>query len=132
MDSISHYASSATPIDLSETLFALTASITFRTGFGKSFCGNGLDNESFQVVVHEVVSMIGHYNASKFFPFVRWIIDTFSGRCKRLERVFHKLDTLFQQVIDLHLDPERTKPEHEDIVDVLLDSQTITLRQSSW
>ena len=29
VDSISHYASSATPIDLSEKLFALTASITF-------------------------------------------------------------------------------------------------------
>ena len=39
---------------------------------------------------------------------------------KRLERVFHELDTLFQQVIDLHLDPERTKREHEDIIDVLL------------
>ena len=48
VNSISHYASSATPIDLSETLFALTASITFRTGFGKSFRGNGLDNESFE------------------------------------------------------------------------------------
>ncbi|KAF3943076.1 hypothetical protein CMV_030330 [Castanea mollissima] len=76
VDSISHYASSATPIDLSEKLFALTASITFRIGFGKSFRGSGLDNERFQAVVHEV--------------------------------------------IDLHLDPERTKPEHEDIIDVLL------------
>ncbi|KAL0004374.1 hypothetical protein SO802_011935 [Lithocarpus litseifolius] len=120
VDSISHYASSATPIDLSEKLFALTASITFRIGFGKSFRGSGLDNERFQAVVHEVESMIGSYNASEFLPFVGWIIDTLSGRFKRLERVFHELDTLFQQVIDLHLDPERTKPEHEDIIDVLL------------
>ena len=120
VDSISHYASSATPIDLSEKLFALTASITFRIGFGKSFRGSGLDNERFQALVHEVESMIGSYNASEFLPFVGWIIDTISGRFKRLERVFHELDTLFQQVIDLHLDPERTKPEHEDIIDVLL------------
>ncbi|XP_075650607.1 cytochrome P450 71B34-like [Castanea sativa] len=120
VDSISPYASSATPIDLSEKLFALTASITFRIGFGKSFRGSGLDNERFQAVIHEVMSMIGSYNASEFLPFVGWIIDTLSGRFKRLERVFHELDTLFQQVIDLHLDPERTKPEHEDIIDVLL------------
>ena len=120
VDSISHYASSATPIDLSKKLFALTTSITFRIGFGKSFCGSGLDNERFQAVVHEVVSMIGSYNASELFPFVGWIIDTLSGRIKRLERLFHELDNLFQQVIDLHLDPERTKPEHEDIIDVLL------------
>ncbi|KAK7828268.1 cytochrome p450 71b35 [Quercus suber] len=120
IDSISHYASSATPVDLSEKLFALTASITFRIGFGRSFRGSGLDNERFQAVVHEVESMIGSYNASEFLPFVGWIIDTLSGRFKRLERVFHELDTLFQQVIDLHLDPERTKPEHEDIIDVLL------------
>ncbi|KAK7834106.1 cytochrome p450 71b34 [Quercus suber] len=120
VDSISHYASFATPIDLSEKLFALTASITFRIGFGKSFRGSGLDNERFQAMVEEVVSMIGSYNAFEFFPFVGWIIDTFSGRFKRFERVFHELDTLFQQVIDLHLNPERTKPEHEDIIDVLL------------
>ena len=120
MDSISHYASFATPIDLSDKLFALTTSITFRIGFGKSFCRSGLDNERFQAVVHEVESMIGSYNASEFFPFMGWIIDTLSGRFKRLERVFHELDSLFQQVIDLHLDLERTKPEHEDIIDVLL------------
>ena len=145
MDSISHYASSATPIDLSEKLFALTASITFRIGFGKSFRGSGLDNERFQAMVDEAVSVIGSYNASEFFPFVGWIIDTFSGRFKRLKRIFHELDTLFQQIIDLHRDPERTKPEHEDIIDVLLriereqvesamlpGSQNITLRQSSW
>ena len=145
MDSISHYASSATPINLSEKLFALTASINFRIGFGKSLCGSGLDNERFQAVVDEVMSMIGSYNASEFFPFVGWIIDTFSGRFKRLKRIFHELDTLFQQIIDLHRDPERTKPEHEDIIDVLLriereqvesamlpGSQNITLRQSSW
>ncbi|XP_050276491.1 cytochrome P450 71B9-like [Quercus robur] len=120
VDSISHYASSATPINLSEKLFALTASITFRIGFGKSFRGSGLDNDKFQAMVDEAVSVIGSYNASEFFPFVGWIIDTFSGRFKRLERVFHELDTLFQQIIDLHLDPERTKPKHEDIIDVLL------------
>ena len=120
VDSISHYASSATPIDLSEKLFALTASINFRIGFGKSFCGSGFDNERFEVVVHEVESMIGSYNASEFFPFVGWIIDTLSSRFKRLERAFHELDTLFQQVIDLYLDPKRKKLEHEDIIDVLL------------
>ena len=37
-----------------------------------------------------------------------------------LFRSFHELDTLFQQIIDLHLDPESTKPKHEDIIDVLL------------
>ena len=120
VDSISHYASSATPIDLSEKLFALTASITFKIAFGKSFRKSGLDNERFQAMVDEVISMIGSYNASELFPFVGWIIDTFSGRFKRLKRHFHELDTLFQQIIDLHLDPERTKPEHEDIIDVLL------------
>lgn len=96
VDSISHYASSATPIDLSKKLFALIAIITFRIGFGKSFRRSGLDNERFQTLVHEVTPMIGSYNAFAFFPFVGWIIDTLFGRFKRLERVFHELDTLFQ------------------------------------
>uniref|UniRef100_A0A2N9HDZ0 Cytochrome P450 n=1 Tax=Fagus sylvatica TaxID=28930 RepID=A0A2N9HDZ0_FAGSY len=91
-----------------------------RIAFGKSFRGSDLDNERFQEVVHEAEAMLGSFSASEYFPFVGWIMDKFSGRFQRLERIFHELDNFFQHVIDLHLNPERKKQEHEDIIDVLL------------
>ena len=124
VNSISLSSSCATPIDLSEKLFALTASVTSRIAFGKSFRGSDLDNERFQEVVHEAESMLGSFNASEYFPFWGWIIDKFSGRFQRLERIFHELDNFFEHVIDLHLNPHKTKQEHEDIIDVLLRTET--------
>ncbi|KAG2701881.1 hypothetical protein I3760_06G065600 [Carya illinoinensis] len=84
-----------------EKLFALTANVTFIIVFGMILCGSYLDNERFQEVVHEATTMLGIFNASEYVPYVGWIVD-------RLH------------VIDLHLKPDRTKPEHEDIIDVLL------------
>ncbi|KAG6650769.1 cytochrome P450 71B36-like isoform X2 [Carya illinoinensis] len=120
INSIWKSSSSATFVDLSEKLFSLTANVTFRIAFGKSFRGSDLDNERFQEVVHNAEAMLGSFNASEYVPYVGWIVDRLSGRLERLERIFHELDDFFQQVIDLHLKPDRTKPEHEDIIDVLL------------
>jgi len=117
---LSHSSSSSTPVDLFEKLFSLTASVTFRIGLGRSFRESDLDNESFQELFHEVEAMLGSFNASEYFPFLGWIVDRFSGRFQRLERIFHELDNFFQHVIHLHLNPERTKQKHEDIIDVLL------------
>ena len=105
---------------VSVKLTPLTASVTFRIAFRKSFHGSDLENERFQEVVHEAQALLGSFSASEYFPFVGWIMDKFSGRFQRLERIFHELDNFFQQVIDLHLNPESKKQEHEDIIDVLL------------
>ena len=120
INSISQSSTSATLVDLSEKLFTLTASITFRVAYGKSFRGSNLDNEKFQELVHGAEALMGSFDASEYFPYVGWIMDRLSGRRQRLERVSNELDSFFQQVIDLHLSPNRTEKEHEDIIDVLL------------
>ncbi|KAJ4829331.1 hypothetical protein Tsubulata_015563, partial [Turnera subulata] len=38
----------------------------------------------------------------------------------RRDRIFKWLDGYFERVLDEHLDPSRPKPDHEDIVDILL------------
>ena len=60
--------------------------------------------------------------ASEFFPipFVRKVIDWFSGRKARLERVFNEMNVLFQEVMDEHLHRARPKAKQDDIIDVLL------------
>ncbi|XP_022966694.1 cytochrome P450 71B19-like [Cucurbita maxima] len=117
IESISKLASCGAIVDLTRKSFALTTATTFRIAFGKEFEGDG-----FHEVVSEVQAWLGSYNASEFFlvPFVGKVFDWLSGQEARLERVFNEIDSLFQEVIDEHLRPERPKPEQDDIIDVLL------------
>ena len=122
IDSISNHFSSSpgAPVNLTEKLFALTASIIFRTVFGTSFQGSDFAHEKFHEVVSEVEATMGGFSAAEVFPYVGWIVDKLSGLERRRQRIFHELDGFFQSVIDHHLSPGRTKQEHEDIIDVLL------------
>ncbi|XP_022775609.1 cytochrome P450 71B36-like [Durio zibethinus] len=119
MDSISQLSSSETPVNVTEKVFSLTGSIIFRTAFGKCFQGSEFDRTKFYELVHDAETVAGRFSADEYFPGLGWILDRINGHNERVERVFHELDTLFQQVIDNHLKPRRTKPQ-EDIIDVML------------
>ncbi|KAF2310075.1 hypothetical protein GH714_006448 [Hevea brasiliensis] len=54
-----------------------------------------------------------------YYPFLGFI-DKFTGLFHRLEKNFKEFDIFYDQVIQEHLDPSRSKPEKEDILDVLL------------
>ncbi|KAJ4840315.1 hypothetical protein Tsubulata_036835, partial [Turnera subulata] len=43
-----------------------------------------------------------------------------TGLAARLEKNIKEFDVFYQQIIDEHLDPKRSKPAQEDILDVLL------------
>ncbi|KAF5459065.1 hypothetical protein F2P56_023053, partial [Juglans regia] len=122
VNSISQSSSSATPVNLMEKILPPSASILCRIAFGKSFRfrGSDLDNEKFQEVLHEAEAMLASFSASEFFPYVGWIVDRLSGRFQRLDKIFHEMDNFLQMAIDFHLNPDKTKEEHEDLVDVLL------------
>ncbi|PON74642.1 Cytochrome P450, E-class, group I [Trema orientale] len=122
INSISNHSSSSpgTPVNLTDKLYALTAEIIFRIAFGTTFQGSDFAQEKFHDVVLEAEATLGGFSAAEYFPYVGWIVDKISGLQQRRERVFHELDHFFQRVIDDHLSPERTKQEHEDIIDVLL------------
>ncbi|KAF5179288.1 Cytochrome p450 [Thalictrum thalictroides] len=121
MKSISEFSSS--PLNLTQKLFSLTDRITNRITFGKNNQGKDYDIGKLQEIVYEAMDMLGSFTATDFFPYFGWIIDVFTGFNKRLEKCFTAFDNLYQQVIDEHLDPERKKPEQEDIIDVLLGLQ---------
>ncbi|GMN24909.1 hypothetical protein TIFTF001_040639 [Ficus carica] len=122
INSISHHAlsSPSSPVDLTEKLFALTASFIFRMAFGTSFEGSDFNHNKFNEVVHAAEATMGSFSAAEIFPFVGWIVDWLSGLNQKREKVFHELDGFFQRVVDEHLNPRRTKPQQEDIIDVLL------------
>ncbi|KAI3844570.1 hypothetical protein MKW92_027527, partial [Papaver armeniacum] len=85
-------------------------------GYGRDEFGSG----RFQHLLSEAVAMLGSFSASDFFPKVGWVIDRLTGLHRRLEKSFHGLDTFYQEIIDEHLDPQRSKPDNDDIIDVLL------------
>ncbi|KAM5567989.1 hypothetical protein ABKV19_015849 [Rosa sericea] len=108
-------------VDLTEKLFALMGSITFRIVFGTSFEGSDFDHHRFHQVLHEISTMLAGFSAADYLPsYIGCIIDRISGRMRNFERVSGEVDRFFQQVIDDHLKPGRTQQEHDDIVDVLL------------
>ncbi|KAH7515643.1 hypothetical protein FEM48_Zijuj10G0048300 [Ziziphus jujuba var. spinosa] len=120
MDFISESSISSTPVNLTEKLYALTASIILKLAFGKSFRGSNFDNHRFHEVIQESEAVLGSYFASECVPYVGWIIDRITGLHQRLEGVFKELDNFFQQVIDDHQSSERKKQDQDDIIDVLL------------
>ncbi|XP_062110461.1 cytochrome P450 71B37-like [Humulus lupulus] len=122
INSISHHSSSSpgAPVDLTEKLFNLTASIILRTAFGTTFKDANFSDEKFHYIVQEVAAIMGTFSAAEYFPYVGWIVDKLSGLEQRRERIFHQIDHFFQRVIDEHLSLGREKQDHEDIIDVLL------------
>nr|VDD29733.1 unnamed protein product [Brassica oleracea] len=110
------------PVDLSKTLFCLTASILFRVAFGESFHESKIiDQEKIDELVFEGETALASFAFSDFFPIagVGWLFDLLSGQRKRLNDVYLKLDVLFQHMIDDHLSPQRSK-DHYDIIDLML------------
>lgn len=122
INSISHHSSSSpsSPVDLTEKLFALTASMIFRIAFGTSFEGSDLNHNRFHEVVQAAEATMGSFCAAEYFRYVGWIFDKLSGLNQRREKIFHELDSFFQGVIDDHLNPGRKKLQQDDIIDVLL------------
>ncbi|BFG16290.1 hypothetical protein CerSpe_025640 [Prunus speciosa] len=123
VNSISSSSSSGAPVDLTEKLFAFTASIIFRIAYGTTFQGSKFEHaKNIHELIHDTEAMMGGLSGADYFPsWIGWITDRVSGVHKEFDRISSELDGLFQQVIDDHLRAgTEVEKDHEDIVDVLL------------
>ncbi|KAG5220133.1 cytochrome P450 [Salix suchowensis] len=109
---ISISALDSEPFNLTEAMMSLTSTVICRIAFGKSYEDGGSEKSKFQDLLNETEAMFSIFFFSDYFPYMGWV-DKLTG----LARQF---DAFYQQIIDEHLDPNRSKPEHEDILDVLL------------
>ena len=50
-----------------------------------------------------------------YFPSIGWL-DKLTGQFSRLERTFKELDAIYEEIINDHLDPNKSNSEREDIV----------------
>ncbi|KAG8388528.1 hypothetical protein BUALT_Bualt02G0134900 [Buddleja alternifolia] len=122
-------------IDLSAFALSLSNHVVCSVAFGRK---GGVDGEKdgnttkFHEILHETQNLLGEFNVADYFPKLAWV-NKFNGIDKRLDKNFQDLDTLFEKVIEEHLDPKRPKSHHKDMVDVLLEiqkdpNQAITLK----
>ncbi|GMJ05448.1 RED ELONGATED 1, SUPERROOT 2, ALTERED TRYPTOPHAN REGULATION 4, RUNT 1, cytochrome P450, family 83 [Hibiscus trionum] len=119
MEKICQFSLDSKPVNLSEAMVCLTSTIICRVGFGKSYAEEGAERRRFHGLLKESQAMLTSFSFSDYFPFLSWV-DRFTGLHNRLEKTFKELDMFYQELIDEHLDPNRLKPEKEDIIDVLL------------
>jgi cytochrome P450 len=112
---IDSVAVSLDPVNLSELTLLLTNNIVCRAAFGKKYDGGG----GVYDIMCESEELLGGFCIADFFPWMGWL-NKLNGLETRLEKNFRKLDELYENVIEEHLDPTRPEPEHEDLVDVLL------------
>ncbi|XP_010911404.2 cytochrome P450 71A1 [Elaeis guineensis] len=117
INSISH--SSATPINLSKLTMTLANNIICRVAMGKKYQEGDHEKGIFHKLLLEAQALFSSFYIADFFPSIGWM-DKLTGLAGRLEKNCAMLDVFYEQVIREHLDPKRMRPEHEDIVDVLL------------
>ncbi|KAL3497412.1 hypothetical protein ACH5RR_040144 [Cinchona calisaya] len=115
---IAKLAASSKLVNLSEVSMTLTFTIICRIGFGKRFA-QGIKRERLYQLFHEVQAMLAAIFYSDFFPSLNWI-DRISGKIGRLEKNFQDFDSLYQEILEEHLNQDRSKSSEEDMVDILL------------
>ncbi|KAK3198886.1 hypothetical protein Dsin_022301 [Dipteronia sinensis] len=110
--------SSSEPINLSSLTLVVTNNIVYRAIFGKKS-----DNAAgFDELMRQVQGLLGKTSTADFFPWMEWL-NKFNGRNAGMDKYFGELDEILDQEIHNHLHPERSKPENEDLIDVLLRTQ---------
>ncbi|KAL1221772.1 Cytochrome P450 71B8 [Cardamine amara subsp. amara] len=119
---LSKSAQTQTPLDLGKALFSFTAGIIFRLAFGQNFreC-DFIDMERVEELVLESETSVGTLAFTDFFPTgLGWLIDRISGQHSRVNKVFSKLTSFFQHVIDAHLKTKQ-RQDPSDLVSTMLD-----------
>ncbi|ONK57597.1 uncharacterized protein A4U43_C09F2120 [Asparagus officinalis] len=112
-------SSSSKPINLQKAMVSLANNIICRIAFGKKYQDGEHERSQAHQILKQAQQLLGGIFVADFFPALG-LVDKLSGNFYRLEKNVGELDAFYEEVIRDHLDPERIRPEREDIVDVLL------------
>ncbi|KAK6924759.1 Cytochrome P450 [Dillenia turbinata] len=84
--------------------------------------GGDYDRHGFQRMLEEFQELLGGFSLGDYFPSMEFI-HSLTGMKSRLQHTCRRFDQLFDEIIKEHLNPEREKEKHKDLIDVLLDIQ---------
>ncbi|KAF6163150.1 hypothetical protein GIB67_025014 [Kingdonia uniflora] len=108
-------------VNLNEKINLLLHTVILRITLGTSYEGKEFESGgNLSELLHGAIAMMGTFSVLSLFPYVGRVIALFTGLQQKLDKNFNELDTLLQQAVDEHSDPDRHTGEYEDIVDVLL------------
>lgn len=114
------------PVNLSSMLLSLVNNMVCGSAFGDKY--RERDNHEkysmgrLQQLLTQSQALLRGMTLADYFPWLHWA-NRFSSFHSKLESNFSKLDDIFSQVIEKHQDPDRTKGNFEDLIDVLLKVQ---------
>ncbi|CAI0422376.1 unnamed protein product [Linum tenue] len=116
---LSDASAKGSTVNLTEMVFHVIDGIMGTVAFGRTY-GQLEFKDGFVKVISSAMDMLNGFHAEDFFPTAGRFIDSLTGALATREQTFKNLDGYFEKVLNQHLDPNRAKPEHEDIVDVLI------------
>ncbi|KAL3825586.1 hypothetical protein ACJIZ3_021615 [Penstemon smallii] len=112
-------ASSFETINLTEMITFLTSTIICRVAFGKRYEQGSDESKRFNRLIHEFQTAVSDFYFTDYFPLIGWL-DKITGKIANLDRICKEWDSFYQQIIDEHLDPDRSKSRDGDVIDILL------------
>ncbi|KAL2893027.1 Cytochrome P450 83B1 [Bienertia sinuspersici] len=117
---ISTLSFSSEIINLSEVLMSFSNSNICRTAFGKRYDDDeGSKRNRFHTLLNDAQALFATFSFADYFPSMGWL-DKLTGLSAKLEKTFNDLEAFYEEVINDHLDPNRPRSEHEDLIDVML------------
>lgn len=108
-------------LSLHQVAMTLGSTLICRIAFGKRYDEHGSEMRRFEKLSREAQGVMAAFYVSDYFPLFGWV-DKLTGMMDRLDKTFFDLDSFYQELINEHLDPKRSKKmqEEEDVLDVLI------------
>ncbi|KAL8103211.1 hypothetical protein AgCh_027667 [Apium graveolens] len=122
-------AASSKDVNAFECFANLSTSVISGVAFGNRYDEDRLGKDRFQRMVSGLEEMFVGSFMSDYFPVFGWI-DKLSGMNAKLDRTFKELEAFYQQLIDEHLQRDRSESQTEDLIDVMLknkDSSSLSM-----
>ncbi|KAL3635086.1 hypothetical protein CASFOL_022140 [Castilleja foliolosa] len=118
VNKISGFAECNKAVDLSEMTIAFGSTLICRIAFGKRYDEQS-EIKRLDELIHEIGAVAGCFFVSDYYPRLGWV-DRIAGSIDRMDKLFEKLDSFFQELIDEHLGRKERHEEDDDIIDILI------------
>ncbi|KAL8109381.1 cytochrome P450 71B34-like [Apium graveolens] len=107
-------------IHLDKKILTFAKNIICEVAFGTNIGREKFKENEIQKTLQDAMIVISGFCAADFFPYYGWIIDLITGFRHKMEKSFDALDKFSESVIQEHLEPSRSRLDHEDITDILI------------
>ncbi|PQM38302.1 cytochrome P450 CYP736A12-like [Prunus yedoensis var. nudiflora] len=105
-------------VDLSDKVMSLSVDMSCRMVFGKKYKDEEFDARGLKSVVKEGSQLLSAPNLGNYIPFIAPL--DLQGFTKRMKSVNKAFDTLFEKIIEEHLQSNDEEKTNKDFVDVMV------------